>query len=103
MLVIHPFLFFFMFVIQLFCFLTLYVGRFGCIRKSSPLGSIQICPYAIRDLEADMLREVCKDVNIEQELLHIGNIDLQNANNAEEARLDVSAVGLCFSCIVSIL
>ena len=48
----------------------------------------------IRDLEAELLREVCKDVKIEPELLPIGNIELRGSNNAEKARLDVSAVGL---------
>ena len=48
----------------------------------------------IRDLEAELLREVCKDVKVEPELLNIGNVDLHGANTAEKARLDVSAVGI---------
>ena len=49
----------------------------------------------IRDLEATLLKEVCKDVRIELELLPIGNVELGGANTAEKARLDVSAVGIC--------
>ena len=48
---------------------------------------------AIRDLEAELLREVCKDVKTEPELLPLGNLEL-HGNNAERARLDVSAVGI---------
>ena len=48
----------------------------------------------IRVLEADLLREVCKDVNMEPELIAIGNTEMAGANTAEKARLDVSAVGL---------
>ena len=46
---------------------------------------------AIRDLEAELLREVCKDVKTEPELLPLGNLEL-HGNDAEKARLDVSAV-----------
>ena len=48
---------------------------------------------AIRDLEAELLREVCKDVKTEPELLPLGNLEL-HGNIAEKARLDVSAVGI---------
>ena len=48
----------------------------------------------IRDLEAELLREVCRDVKIEPELLPIGMVDIRGTNAAEKARLDVSAVGL---------
>ena len=48
----------------------------------------------IRDLEASLLREVCKDVKVEPELLPIGNTETQSSNKADKARLDVSAVGL---------
>ena len=41
-----------------------------------------------------MLKEVCKDVKIEPELLPIGTTDIQSSNAADKARLDVSAVGL---------
>ena len=48
----------------------------------------------IRDLEASILRDVCKDVRIEPELLPIENPVTSNGNNAEKARLDVSAIGI---------
>ena len=48
---------------------------------------------AIRDLEAELLREVCKDVKVEPELLPIGNLEL-HGNTADKVRLDVSAVGV---------
>ena len=48
----------------------------------------------VRDLEASMLKEVCKDVRTEPELLPIGTTEIQSTNGAEKARLDVSAVGL---------
>ena len=48
----------------------------------------------IRDLEANLLREVCKDVKVEPELMPIGGVELQANNKAERARLDVSAIGI---------
>ena len=48
----------------------------------------------IRDLEASLLREVCKDVRIEPELLPIGEGGTGSRNTALKARLDVSAVGV---------
>ena len=48
----------------------------------------------IRDLEASLLREVCKDVKVEPELLPIGSVETQSSNKADKARLDVSAIGL---------
>ena len=47
----------------------------------------------LRDLEAVLLRDVCKDVKIEPELLPIGNSSVDSSNTAVKARLDVSAVG----------
>ena len=47
----------------------------------------------VRDLEAEIMREVCVDVKVEPELLPLHNTDL-NGNNAEKARLDVSAIGV---------
>ena len=47
----------------------------------------------IRDLEASILKDVCKDVRIEPELLPVGNSSIE-ANTAERARLDVSTVGV---------
>ena len=48
----------------------------------------------LRDFEASLLSEVCKDVKIEPDLLPIGNTPMQSANRALKARLDVSAVGV---------
>ena len=48
----------------------------------------------IRDFEASLLKEVCKDVKVEPELLPVGNTGVLSRNVAEKARLDVSAVGV---------
>ena len=48
----------------------------------------------IKDFEAPLLTEICKDVKVEPELLPIGRTDLQRSNASEKARLDVSAVGV---------
>ena len=49
----------------------------------------------IRDFEAHLLKEVCKDVRIEPELMPTGNVETgSGSNKAEKARLDVSAVGV---------
>ena len=48
----------------------------------------------IRDLEASLLKDVCKDIKIEPELMPLGNSVTQSSNTAEKARLDVSAVGI---------
>ena len=48
----------------------------------------------IRDFEANLLREVCKDVKVEPELLPLGNTGTLSSNNADKARLDVSAIGI---------
>ena len=48
----------------------------------------------IRNLEAHLLSDVCKDVKIEPELLPIGNSRTLSTNVADKARLDVSAVGV---------
>ena len=48
----------------------------------------------IRDLEANILKDVCKDVRIEPELLPIGDTSTSSTNVALKARLDVSAVGV---------
>ena len=48
----------------------------------------------IRDLEASILRDVCKDVKTEPELLPIGGSTVASSNVSEKARLDVSAVGI---------
>ena len=46
-----------------------------------------------RDLEAEIMKEVCIDVKIEPELLPLNN-QLVNGKNAEKARLDVSGIGV---------
>ena len=50
----------------------------------------------VRDMEANFLKDVCKDVKIEPELLPVGNLtfDHATATTADQARLDFSAVGL---------
>ena len=48
----------------------------------------------IRDFEAKLLKEVCRDVKVEPELLPLGNTGTNSTNSAEKARLDVSAVGV---------
>ena len=50
--------------------------------------------YAVRDLEASILKDVCKDVKIEPELLPIGDRNTGSSNTSEKAILDVSAVGI---------
>lgn len=48
----------------------------------------------VRDLEAELMKEVCRDVKIEPELLPLGENQMITGNNAEKARLDVSGVGV---------
>ena len=48
----------------------------------------------VRDLEADLMREVCHNVQVEPELLPLGNENGRRGNTAEKARLDVSGVGV---------
>ena len=47
----------------------------------------------VRDLEALMLKEVCKDVRTEPELIPIGDTEVQSSIKGDKARADVSAVG----------
>ena len=54
---------------------------------------------ALRDLEAELMEEVCKDVKVEPVLLPLGELNLQLINNnggnaASKGRLDVSGVGV---------
>ena len=46
----------------------------------------------VRDLEVEIMRDVCVDVKVEPELLSLHNLEFIR-NNAEKARLDVS--GIC--------
>ena len=48
----------------------------------------------IRDLEAELMREVCTDVRVEPPLLPLANDNLVAGNQAENARLDVSGIGI---------
>ena len=48
----------------------------------------------IRDLEASILKDVCKDVKVEPQLIPVGNRVVESTNSAEGARLDVSAIGV---------
>ena len=47
----------------------------------------------VRDLEAELMREVCRDVKVEPALIPIGEQEM-GGNVAEKARLDVSGVGV---------
>ena len=48
----------------------------------------------IRDLEATILKPICRDVRIEPQLMPIGITGTQSTNDADKARADVSAVGV---------
>ena len=48
---------------------------------------------SVRNLEAELMMEVCHDVKIEPKLLPIENEPIQG-NASEGARLDVSEVGV---------
>ena len=48
----------------------------------------------IRDLEAEMMREVCNDVRVEPELLPLENDENITGNRAKKPRLDVSGNGI---------
>ena len=58
-------------------------------------GFVTIRHNNIRDLTANMLKEVCNDVEIEPKLLPLTgeNLHYRSANRSEEARLDVRARG----------
>ena len=48
----------------------------------------------VRDLEAELMREVCTDVKTEPRLLPLANDQIVRGNIADNARLDVSGVGV---------
>ena len=48
----------------------------------------------IRDLETEIMQEVCSDVRIEPKLMPLDNNLMRNGNNAENALLDVSGIGV---------
>ena len=61
---------------------------------SCPNGGYTIMRHnGIRDLEGELMREVCRDVKIEPELLPIGEREM-SGNTSDKARLDVSGVGV---------
>ena len=61
-------------------------------------GYVSMRHNAIRDAEAKLMREVCKDVNIEPNLIPTeGDRDIQG-NIAAGARLDISARGMWSPC-----
>ena len=57
-------------------------------------GYVMMRHNCIRDLEAEIMQEVCSDVRIEPELMPLDNNLMRNGNNAENARLDVSGIGV---------
>ena len=61
---------------------------------SCPNGGYTIMRHnGIRDLEGELMKEVCRDVKIEPELLPIGEREMPG-NTSDKARLDVSGVGV---------
>ena len=61
---------------------------------SCPNGGYTIMRHnGIRDFEGELMKEVCRDVKIEPELLPIGE-QTMSGNNSDKARLDVSGVGV---------
>ena len=54
-------------------------------------GLVSICHNSIRDLTANMLREVCNDVEVEAKLIPLAGEQLQyrSAITGDEARLDI--------------
>ena len=57
-------------------------------------GYVSLRHNRIRDLEAELMKEVCHDVKVEPELIPIENDANRRGNTAEKARLDVSGVGV---------
>ena len=57
-------------------------------------GYVSLRHNRLRDLEAEFMREVCHDVKVEPDLLHLENEQTRGGNVSERARLDVSGVGV---------
>ena len=57
-------------------------------------GFVMMRHNRIRNLEAELMREVGYDIKIEPELLPLGDNQLIKGNNSEKARLDVSGIGI---------
>ena len=71
--------------------------------KKNDVDHLLICkkgPYVnmrhnrVRDLEAELMREVCHDVQVEPDLLPIEGDVSRSGNTAEKARLDVAGIGV---------
>ena len=62
-----------------------------CCKKG---GYVSMRHNQIRDMEAELMREVCKDVKVEPELLPLETDRIRNGNLANKARLDVSGNGV---------
>ena len=61
---------------------------------SCPNGGYTIMRHnGVRDLEAELMREVCRDVKVKPELLPIGEQEMAGITS-DKARLDVSGVGV---------
>ena len=56
-------------------------------------GYVALRHNRVRDLEADLMKEVCHNVQVEPELLPIANDGSRQGNRAEKARLDVAGWG----------
>ena len=56
-------------------------------------GYVSMRHNAIRDTEAKLLKEVCKDIKIEPSLIPT-DADVIHGNVSENARLDISAIGI---------
>ena len=57
-------------------------------------GYVMMRHNRIRDLEAELMREVCSDVKIEPQLIPIANRNLVSGNTKDGARVDVSGNGV---------
>ena len=57
-------------------------------------GYVSLRHNRVRDLEAELMKEVCHDVKVEPELIPIERNTNRRGNTAEKARLDVSGVGV---------
>ena len=57
-------------------------------------GYVSLRHNRLRDLEAELMKEVCQDVRIEPELLPIESEGIRHGNTADKARLDVCGIGV---------
>ena len=62
-------------------------------------GYVSMRHNAVRDMEAAIMKDVTKDVQVEPPLLPVGNVQLKNGTNtADHARLDIAARGIWSPC-----